>query len=436
MKDLVEELYLTDRGFVTDDYEYCLDYIDGNELPLTRHEYPSGTEIWGSWIVPQKWTVEEAVLEAPDGEVLVDYEEHPLHLISYSESFEGWVARDELIDHLHWHHEIDDAIPWHYAQNYRPWDSEWGFCVSKTLVDDLDSAEYYVSIDTTFEDDAMTVAEHHVQGEHDETVVLVAHLDHTGMANDDLSGVAGGIELIRRLRERGDLTYSYKLLIVQEMLGSAAYLADNTTPDDFACGVFLEMLGNDNRLLLQRSFTGETPIDRAAEATLSHMSVDHDVAGFREQIGNDELVFESPGFEIPTISLSRFPYPEYHTHLDDPSIVSEHRMETAVDVVFEALRTLEDTRIPKRTFEGLPSLANPKYDLYLDPETVADEYDADPHAVDLFRDRVLRHLEGESSTLDLSVRFDLPFAFVDDYVRQMAEAGLVEITAVGALGDD
>jgi aminopeptidase-like protein len=428
MMQLIEELYLTNRGFVTDDYEHCLEYIDQQELPLTYHTYPSGEEVWDSWVVPKKWSVNEATLETTDGTVLVDFNDHPLHLISYSDSYEGYISREELLDHLHWHPDNDEAIPWHYAQNYQPWDSEWGFCVPRTLVESLDDDEYYVNIDTSFEPGTMTVAEHHLQGQRDETIVLVAHLDHTGMANDDLSGVAGGIELMRRLRDRSELTYSYKLLIVQEILGSAAYLADESTPDQFMCGVFLEMLGNDNRLLLQRSFEGETPLDQAAQHVLKHTRHDHEVAGFREQIGNDESVFESPGFEIPMISISRYPYPEYHTHFDDPSILSQARLETAVEVVLETLLLLENNIVPTRNFEGLPSLANPKYDLYLEPKEVVKRYDdVDPAAVELFRDRIFRYLEGEHPTLDLAERFDLPFAFVTDYVHELADVGLVTL---------
>jgi len=429
MMELIEELYLTNRGFVTDDYDYCLSYIDEHELPLTYHEYPSGMEIWDSWVVPQRWTVENATLETTDGEVLVDFEEHSLHLISYSDSFTGRVDKDTLFNHLHWHSEDDDAIPWHYALNYRPWDNDWGFCVPRTLVESLDDNEYYVDIDTSFEPSVMTVAEHHLQGERDETVVFVAHLDHTGMANDDLSGVAVGIEVLRRLRERDETRYSYRLLIVQEMIGSAAYLADSeTSTDRLEYGVFLEMLGNENRLLLQETFDGGTRLDQAMQHALDRGLTDYETAGFRERIGNDELVFESPGFEIPTVSLSRFPYPEYHTHFDDPSILSKQRLETAVETVLEAVSILEEDVVPTRTFEGLPSLANPKYDLYLEPEAVAAEYpSADPTAVDLFRDRIFRHLEGDRSALNLAEQFNLPFEFVADYLKEFADAGLVDV---------
>jgi aminopeptidase-like protein len=127
------------------------------------------------------------------------------------------------------------------------------------------------------------------------------------MTNDDLSGVAVGIKLMDRLRNQSDLTYSYKFLIVQEILGSAAYLADESTPDQLTCGVFLEVLGNDNRLLLQQSFTGDTSLNQAAHHVLEQNHYDHEVAGFRERIGNTESVLESPGFEIPMISISRYP---------------------------------------------------------------------------------------------------------------------------------
>ena len=45
MKEIIEELYLTNRAFITDDYDECLRYIDENILPLKYHMYPSGKEI-------------------------------------------------------------------------------------------------------------------------------------------------------------------------------------------------------------------------------------------------------------------------------------------------------------------------------------------------------------------------------------------------------
>lgn len=430
MLELIEELYLTNRAFVTDDYLTCLEYIDDNELPLTYHKHESGTTIWDSWIIPEKWTVNEAYVEV-DGERIIDYGDHPLHLISYSEPFEGAVSRETLLDHVHTHSTMNDAIPWHFRGNYRPWDSEWGFCARQSTVESLSHDSYDVTIDTEFEDDEMIVAEHRIEGDADETIVFVAHLDHTGMANDDLAGVAAGCELMRRLRHRDSLRYSYTFLIVQEMTGSAAYLATNEeAAADFTYGVFLEMPGNDNRLLLQESFTGDTRLDRIARHRLARTTSEGDVAGFREHVGNDELIFEGPDFEIPTISVSRYPYPEYHTHFDDPSILSVDRLEAYVGYIESIVDVLETDFVPIRTFTGIPSLAHPKYDLYLDDKQVLDgEAGERAHRegdLSAFADRLFRYLDGDHTAFDIAAAFDLPFEWVRSYLLEFEGVGLVE----------
>jgi len=425
MKELIKELYLTNRGFVTDDYSRCLEYIDENQLHLEYTNFKSGREIWDSWVVPQKWTVNHGYIEA-DGKRILSFSDHPLHLISYSDSYEGWISRNELTEHIHTHASNPEAIPWHFRLNYRPWESEWGFCASQKFVDSLDNEEYYVSIDTTFTDDEMIVAEHHLPGKRDETIILLAHLDHTGMANDDLSGVAVGIEIMNRLKELSERQYSYKFLIVQEMIGSAAYLEEYTSQaSDFVCSIFLEMLGNDNRLLLQRTFTGDSKLDAVAEHLLKTNVPDFDVGGFRSQIGNDELILESPGYEIPTISILRGPYPEYHTHFDNPTIIHEERLEEAVSYILEILNVLERDFIPVRDFRGIPSLANPKYDLYLDPSELPDVEVGEKGGIDDFRDRIFRHLDAEQSVFDIAYEFGLQFDFVCSYLQEFEKRDLV-----------
>lgn len=272
----------------------------------------------------------------------------------------------------------------------------------------------------------MIVAEHHLPGKCDETIVFMAHLDHTGMANDDLSGVAVGIEIMRRLQELPDRRYSYKFLIVQEMIGSAAYLEEfSHTASNFIYGIFLEMLGNDNRLLLQRTFNGNSKLDAVAERVLETNIPDFDVADFRSQIGNDELILESPGYEVPTISILRGPYPEYHTHFDAPSIIDEQRLEEAVSYVLEVIDVFEKDFVPIRDFRGIPSLANPKYDLYLDPHELPDVEVGDEGNLDLFRDRAFRHLDTDQSVFDIAHDFGLRFDFVHSYLHDFERKDLI-----------
>ena len=70
-------------------------------------------------------------------------------------------------------------------------------------------------------------------------------------------------------------------------------------------------------------------------------------------------------------SLSRFPYPEYHTDRDGLALMSEARLTEAVDVLMEAVAQLESTPLVRKRFEGNVCLSNPKYDLYVDPGQVA-----------------------------------------------------------------
>lgn len=210
------------------------------------------------------------------------------------------------------------------------------------------------------------------------------------------------------------------------MLGSAAYLEEfSNKASDFIYGIFLEMLGNDNRLLLQRTFDGNSKLDAVAERVLKTSISDFNVDGFRSQIGNDELILESPGYEIPTISILRGPYPEYHTHFDDPSIINEERLEEAVSYVLEVIDILEKDFVPVRDFCGIPSLANPKYDLYLDPTELPDVEVGDEGQLDLFRNRVFRHLDTDQSVFDIAHEFDLRFDFVHSYLRDFEEKDLI-----------
>lgn len=426
MIQLIKDLYLTNRSFVTDDYDMCLDYIKKKILPIRIHTYESGRLIWDSWQVPQKWIIDEAVIKDED-RVLLNIEDHPLHLIAYSASFQGEISTAELKKHIFTHSKNKDAIPWHFRQNYRPWEQNWGFCASKRFVEQLKKEKYYVSIKTQLKDDFMKVGEYHIQGTKKQTIVFLAHLCHSGMANDDLAGVAAGLEIMKRLKQKKTLKYSYKLLIVQEMIGTAAYLEQRVI-NDMEYGIFLEMPGNNNRLAVQKSYSGDTLIDRIAQYQLKQMHKDGEIFGFRELVQNDEMIMESPGYEIPTISLSRYPYDEYHTQFDNPNIISEKKMGNFVDFAIEITSIFEKNFIPKRTFTGLPSLANPKYNLYIDPGQEALDkanFDINPNLVK-FRDYIFRMLDGTHSAFDIAERFELDYNFVHNYLNRFYEKNLIE----------
>ncbi|HEY9479934.1 MAG TPA: DUF4910 domain-containing protein, partial [Gemmatimonadaceae bacterium] len=258
MREMVDGLWRLHRHIISDGYDAGLVALAG-QLPMTIHEYPSGTEAW-SWIVPEKWMCHEAYLETLDGERLFSHDDHPLHVVSYSLPFEGEVSRETLLEHLHVHPMIPRAIPF----IFKYYERDWGLCCSRELRDSLGDDHYRVVIRTSSSYGTLKVGEVVAPGASDETIVLCAHLCHPAMVNDDLSGLVVGMDVMRALLARRDLHYTYRFIIVPETIGSLAWLSANEELiPKMRGGLFLEMLGRDYPHALQRSFGDDTDVDRA-----------------------------------------------------------------------------------------------------------------------------------------------------------------------------
>ncbi len=370
MGQMLDAIWQLPRDIVSEAYDAALTALS-EQLPMTIHAYPTGTEVW-SWIVPEKWTCHEAYLETLDGRRLFSYADHPLHVVSYSLPFDGIVSRAELFAHLHTHPILADAIPF----QFKYYERDWGLCCSKTLKDTLRDAHYRVVIKTDFSYSTLKVGEVVVPGQTDENIVLCAHLCHPGMVNDDVTGVVVGMDVMRELLKRPNLRYTYRLLIVPETIGSVAYLSHHEALiPQMKGGLFLEMLGLDYPHALQSSFQSNTELDQCFSLAMRKRDFQSWVGAFRTVIGNDERQFNAPGVRVPMLSLSRvlppsspeWPYPEYHSSHDTPTIAPVRRLEDSRDLVLSMIDTLEANRIPRNKFKG--ELFCSRYGIHIDAYT-------------------------------------------------------------------
>ncbi|MBN1267938.1 MAG: DUF4910 domain-containing protein [Anaerolineales bacterium] len=425
---LIEKLWYLRRDIISDGYDQALSRL-AEEVPMVIHRIPSGTECW-TWIVPEKWTVHEARLETLDGEVLIDTANHPLHVVSYSLPFEGVVCREELFQHLHVHKTDPHAIP--YVFKY--YDRDWGLCCSRELRDSLQDKNYRVVIRTTFEPGELKVGEVFVQGESEQTVVVAAHLCHPAQVNDDLTGTLVAIKLFQELLQKKDLYYSYRLLILPETIGSIAYLSQNEDQiPSMIGGLFLEMLGSDSGFALQQSLLTDSRFDRCITSAFGGAAPEGYTAGYRSVICNDERQFNSPGVRIPMLSLSRVeppgsptrPYPEYHSSMDNPSIVSFERLEQSLDLVRSLLQVWENDRYAVNHYKG---------EVFCSRYGIWPDYRTNPEGHRSFF-AIMERIDGGRTLSDIAIELGIPYQAVESITEMLAEKNLVSYSRTAQSSD-
>jgi len=410
MMKLINDIWFKRRDIISDGYDEALEYI-AKIIPLKIHHIPSGTKCW-TWTVPEKWTVKEAYIDDMEGRRLLDLKEHPLHVISYSLPVNDIVTKDELLKHLHTKPERPEAIPW----EFKFYERDWGFCIQHNRLKNFTEDKYKVYIDSEFDSGTLKVGDYTLKGRTDETIVLAAHLCHPAMVNDDLAGVAVLVDIAKKVSER-DNHYTYKFLLVPETIGSVAYLSQNEDViPKLKYGIFLEMLGNNNIHALQLARQGNSRLDRIARYVMKRKLSDFREGPFGKIIGNDEMVFNGPGVNIPMISISRFPYPEYHTSDDNPGIISEENLIESENLILEILNILDNDYIPKRKFKGPVFLSG--YGLWVDWRINKE--------LSKNIEQIMLRLEGDKSIFDISEELDMGFSDVLNSINKFLEKGLIE----------
>jgi aminopeptidase-like protein len=429
---LTRDLCAFRAGVVSDDNEALFARI-GRELPLTMFRFRSGDSHNG-WTVPQNWRVKRAKLYC-DGREIFDATANALGVAYYSKSFVGSLSRDELESHLVTDAALPEAYIFHCMWQYRPWDADWALSIPHRIYRTLEPGRYRVELVTEYAEGQMLVAHSEIGGRSDRMVVFNSHTCHPHMANDGFAGTAVLVRLMQWLAGR-DNYYTYRLVLGPEHLGTVFYLRDlpREEVNRMVCGVFEEMPGTRGPIKAASTFQGGHRIDRAFASVLRHHSKVHELVPWRKGAGNDETVWEAPGYEVPFVEVTRCenqfaPFREYHSSLDTPELMDPARLDEMLDVMKKVVEVLEEDAFVQRKFDGLICLSNPKYDLYMerpDP-AVAKNLGADAEKWGHLLDCLFRYMDGEMTVLDIAEKHDLPFDRLLRYLRRFEEKGLVSL---------
>ena len=415
---LVQRLFPICRSITGDGVRRTLAIL-GEYLPdLQVHEVPTGTPAL-DWTVPREWNVRDAWVKNQRGERVIDFQEHNLHLMSYSVPVHGWFTRAELNEHLHSLPAQPDLIP--YRTSY--YVDAWGFCLAHSQRLALSDELYEVCIDSTLAPGSLTYGELLLPGETDEEVLISSHICHPSLANDNLSGLAVATFLAQYLAQ-APRRYSYRFVFVPGTIGAITWLSRNfDAVERVQHGLVLTLLGQNGPFTYKQSRRGTAAIDRAAALVLGQAGVPHAVRPF-SPYGYDERQYCSPGFDLPVGCLSRTPFgefPEYHTSADNLDFVSPATLQASLELVQNILAVLDaNRRYRNRSPYGEPQLG--RRGLY-------NNVGGGPEGADWQMTLlwVLNLSDGQHSLLDIAERAGLPFGRVQQAATALAATDLLEL---------
>ena len=414
---VARELFPLHRSLTGDGVRQTLAILRRYLSGLMIHEVPSGTKVL-DWTIPDEWRIDEAYIDTPDGRRIADLRDNNVHVMSYSTPVDTVVDLDELNEHLHSDAELPNAIP--YVTSY--YNRNWGFCLTQNERDELAQGDYRAVIKGALEPGSMTYADLVIPGETPQEVLISTYICHPSLANNELSGPLVSLGLAKWVLDK-PRRYTYRFVFVPETIGAITYIARHLEhlQESVVGAINLTCIGDDGNYSYLASRTGNTALDRIAARAISHREP-RKIYSYLDR-GSDERQYGMPGVDLPVISLMRTKYgayPQYHTHLDDLTVVTPSGLQGGLDLVRDCITELETSTYYEATVIGEPQLG--KRGLYhsVHARTVSD--------IILLRTHILAYSDGQHSLQDIADMTGAPLDDVATLATELAEHALLKAT--------
>lgn len=419
MVDLMAALYPICRSITGDGVRQSLHLI-GEQIPLTCHEVPTGTQVF-DWTVPKEWNIRDAYVKNEQGEKVIDFQQSNLHVLNYSTPVRARMSLAELKPHLFSLPDQPTRIP--YRTSY--YRETWGFCLAHEVLEQLAEGDYEVCIDSTLADGHLTYGELVLPGTSDEMVLISTHCCHPSLCNDNLSGMVVSTYLAKALIAQSaeqPLRYTYRFLFIPGTIGSLTWLSlHENEVTKIKHGLVVACVGDEGAFTYKKSRQINAVIDQAVIHTLAQRQQPYTVLDF-SPFGYDERQYCSPGFNLPVGSLTRTPhgrFAEYHTSGDNLTFVTPAALGESLATYLAVIALLEQNE----TYLNL----NPKGEPQLGRRGLYNAFGGkkETQASELAMLWVLNYADGHHTLLDIAEKSGYGFALLAEVARTLVDHGLL-----------
>ena len=422
MYRLIETLYPICRSITGHGVKETLNIIK-EIIPINIREIESKTKVF-DWEVPLEWNIKDAYVKNSKDETIINFTDHNLHIVNYSEPINVKLTYDELIKHIYTLKEYPEWIP--YRTSY--YNRTWGFCMKYNAFLKLNKEDiYHVFIDTEFKKGNLTYADYIIPGKVDKEILISCYICHPSMCNDSISGVVVSIFLAKYLLERNNY-YTYRFVFIPETIGSIAYLSLhlNKLKENVIGGYVITCVGDEGKFTYLKTRKENTLTDKITLYTLENNVNNFNIRDYLT-CGSDERQYNYPGVDLNIGSLMKSKYhefPEYHTSADNLDFVSEKGLNDSLNMYIKCIELFEINHYYKTNTICEPQLG--KYGLYNNIGGESDKYNKDKidgHLISKF----LKYCDGDYDLIDISKKLNININISNLIIKKLIKHKLIKI---------
>ena len=444
-KKIIKVLFPLNRVHLSEDTFKACKILKENYSNATILKFNKNMKV-GLWEIPEKWDVIKAELRNSKNKILLDWKKNKLCLHTYSKSFSGKISLDKLKKHLLSDPSRPSVTPFHFRNQYRPWERSWGFSIPDSKKKSLKKGLYKVNIQTKFTKESMQMVEQKIEGKFKDSILFVGHLDHPQMCNDGLSACIAGHEILQKIKKiKTKLTY--RMLSTPEIVGSIFYARKYIKKNNIKECLNLSGCGANAELFLLKSSKEKSNIDRILKHILSFADEGVNFSKFTNPnfITADEIAFDINGNNIPSSSLGRWPIKGYHSNEDNLQNHNTKKFENFLKIVLKLIFIIENNYTIHPKFQSLPRLSHPKLNLYLNSELLKVhlkdfkskeaykiyniDYQNEKRLNEFYKNfhahLCLSLIDGKNTVLDIAEKTNFPFEVIKFYLDSFVKKRLV-----------